>query len=176
MLAIRSDSHVPECEQPGQKNVRLDALSHQTPIRKGLFRALQQIENFPARESTRGVVVRFVSGLLQVDKRRRDSNQFRLESLAVQARGELRGHIVIRKLSSHPLHVAMDERTRHAVSEGGPIVTGEHASCRVVDEQVKKTVARTALRRLACKGRFGSLTASCRACPSRSSCMLMTAM
>ena len=116
MLATHSDSHVSECEQPCEKYVRLDARSHQTPVRKRLFRPLQQIENFPAaRESTRGVVVRFVSGLLQVDKGRRYSNQFRLESLTVQTRRELRGHIVIRKLLSHATKVAMDKRTRHAV-------------------------------------------------------------
>ena len=106
MLATHSDSHVSECEQPGEKYVRLDALSHQTPIRKRLFRLLQQIENFPSRESTRGVVVRFVSGLLQVDESRRDSNPFRLDSLTVQTRGELRGHVVIRELLSHLLHAA----------------------------------------------------------------------
>lgn len=54
----------------------------------------------------RGVVVRFVPGLLQVDESRRDSNQFRLESLIVQTRGKLRGHVVIRKLLSHPLHAS----------------------------------------------------------------------
>ena len=110
------------------------------PIRECLFHSLQQIENFPARESTRDIVVRFMASLLQFGKCSGDPNQFGLESLTVQPRGEFRGHTVIRKLLSHLLHFAMDERPRQTVSERRSVVAGEHAFRRFVYQQVKESV------------------------------------
>ena len=121
---------------------RLSASAYIVPIPKRLFCPVHQIENFLPRESAGCVVVRFVTGLLKVDKRRRDANEFGLGFQAVQPGAESWRDSAARELLRDPLHVVVVERARQAAAEGRPISTGKHATRRFVDQQVKESVVR----------------------------------
>ena len=137
-----SATHVPEGNQPGKEGIRLSAPAYTVPIPERLFRPVHQIEHFLPRESAGCVVVRFVTGLLKIDKRRRNPNEFGLELQAVQPGAKSWRDPATRELLRHPLHVAVEERACQAATERRPISTGEHAIRRFDDQQVKESVVR----------------------------------
>lgn len=137
-----SATHVPEGNQPGKEGIRLSAPAYTVPIPERLFRPVHQIEHFLPRESAGCVVVRFMTGLLKIDKRRRNPNEFGLEFQAVQPGAKSWRDSATRELLRHPLHVAVEERACQATTERRPISTGKHAIRRFVDQQVKESVVR----------------------------------
>ena len=135
-----STSHVSECEKSGQESIRLNAPADAVPICKCLLRLAHQIEDFAAREATRQIVIRFVTGPLKFDECARNSNELRLQCLAIQARGELSRHVVIRELLGDLSHYGMTERSRQTAAERGPVAAAKHALRRFIDQQVKEGV------------------------------------
>ena len=137
-----SATHVPEGKQPGKEGIRLSTSAYTVPILERLFRSVYQIEHFFPRESAGWVVVRFVTGLLKVDKRCCNPDKFGLEFPAVQPWAKSWRDSATRELLRHPLHVAVDERACQAATERRPISTGKHAFRRFVAQKVKESVVR----------------------------------
>ena len=135
-------THVPESKQPGKEGIRLSASAYTVPIPERLLCPIHQIEHLLPRESAGGVVVRFVTGLLKVDKRCRNPNEFGLEFQIVQTGGKSWRDSTTRELLRYPLHIAVVEGACQTATERRPIYTGKHAIRRFVDQQVKERVVR----------------------------------
>ncbi|MCY4469011.1 MAG: hypothetical protein OXC08_09835 [Thiotrichales bacterium] len=126
-------THVPESKQPGKESIRLSASAYTVPIPERLLCPIHQIEHLLPRESAGGIVVRFVTGLLKVDKRCRNPNEFGLEFQIVQTGGKSWRDSTTRELPRYPLHIAVVEGACQAATERRPIYTGKHAIRRFVD-------------------------------------------
>ncbi len=88
----------------------------------------------------RPIVVRFVAGLLEFNERPGQSNEFRLQGMAVKPRKKRFRYAVRGELPCNPLHGAMGKGTRQTIAECGSAIARNYESSRFVNQLVKQRV------------------------------------
>ena len=80
-----------------------------------------------------------MTGMLQIDERRGDQLEFRLERHSLQSGPEPRGNTGGRELLRHPSHGSVIEGAPQAITER-MAMRGDHATDRIIDQQVIKSI------------------------------------